>query len=478
MLKFVILITSLLAHAEGEPSRPLSPDAYPSLVNDLSPMTKAEELGRPAFLMRFQSEKYRNINATGRDRSSFYPSVSARMAVSQDWKIFSLTGEIEGFITATQTKNRFVNVPEFYIGSGDRFQSVKIAAGRKKVEWSKLDDSWRLGMWQPRFRWDYFDPEMVGLTGLFSTVDVGKWQFTAYASPLFVPEQGATFDEDNGTITSTHPFFSPPPKSLPVFEEETDLRYSIVIPSIGDVILNPGGSLQAKYENQGFTTKFGYGYLPINQILVGYEAYQYLPKNHVQVKIHPRVVYHHIASLDSAIKKGNWEFSLSSLLEVPNDINKPQNLTVQNAATGFLVSPTLQYKRGDGAIQRSAKLSFLQTVGGIKNDSGLLAQGQQQIMESRYPYRTAISLSSQHPLFTSGNQFLSLHGKVIYDFTVRGSIYSAELHYGFQKSWDVSFGFDLIGAGKMKAPQEGGGADFFGYYRANDRIRGGIAYVF
>src|SRR5205814_9510507 len=61
----------------------------------------------------------------------------------------------------------FFEMPEAYVGTTREQSDLQIAAGRKLEHWNRLDDDWRLGIWQPRYRWDYLDPETVGLTGAF-----------------------------------------------------------------------------------------------------------------------------------------------------------------------------------------------------------------------------------------------------------------------------------------------------------------------
>lgn len=426
------------------------------------------------------TEQYRSVISRGKDRSSTYPSLAVRVEGYKDWGSVALTGKGEGFMTVTQTGNRYVNIPEFYFGSGGRPQHFLVHGGRKKEDWSRLDETWKLGLFQPRFRWDYFDPEVVGLSGMFFTTKASEFRFMAFATPLFIPEQGAPFDQQNGQFVSAHPFFSPPPRTMKVFGETTPLRYDVQIPALEKIVLNPaGGGLVSWGLDTGPWIKAGYAYKPMNQLPIGYDGYLYIPTNEVQVKIEPRVTYHHIGSFEGGYHGENADAWLGVLGELPEEQNVPTNYTIQNFGPALAVSPNVGYRfSGDGPATHRMDFGAIQTFGGVRDDSGSLAAPGQQIVESRYQYRTAVMGQWRLPLYAAGRKALSLKSRAIYDFSVQGTLLSGELKYTANNRWAVALGADVIGSGRAKSNQGQGGAEFFNLYRANDRVRGSIAYAF
>jgi hypothetical protein len=428
---------------------------------------------------KFLAEQYRGVVARNKPgASSFYPSVLLRLTTAQDWKSLGMVVDAEAFVTVNQIKNRYINPVEAYNGSGSRPQILKVHGGRKKEEWSELDDRWKLGMWQPRFRWDYFNPEVVGLTGLFFSTQQGGLKLAAYASPLFIPEQGAPFEVDNGKFSSYHPFFSPPPDTMQVFGQTTPLRYDVVIPPISKIVINPGGSALARYDfSNGVHIKGSYGYMPMNQLAIGYQGYLYLNTNQVQVTLHPRVIYRHIAALDTGWRNDRFALGLDFLADMPLQSGVSTDMTTQNYSTGYMVSPAFSARvNNDIANPHTVELSSIQTMGGVKDDTGPLATTGQQILESRYQYRNAVQLRWRLPMVSTEKTRVYGMSRFVYDFSVQGVILSPEVRFDAGKRFFVTLGADAVGAGKRRATD--GGADFFNLYKANDRIRGSIAYAF
>src|SRR5690606_10564467 len=126
---------------------------------------------------------------------------------------------------------RGIELPEAYLGLpwGAR---GSLAFGRKRVSWNRMDEIWELGVWQPRYRWDYLTPRSVGLTGFFAEIKPdNSWTLQLWASPLFVPERGTPLEFRDGMIRSPSPWFLNPPSELGVLGRPTPIRYSLEGPS-------------------------------------------------------------------------------------------------------------------------------------------------------------------------------------------------------------------------------------------------------
>jgi hypothetical protein len=429
----------------------------------------------------FQYVKYRTFVGRGEKRTSQYPSLLVRFRSQRQFGGFVYRTEVEGFATLSRLDNRYLNVVETYAGTGiDEQESggFRFYVGRKIEEWCVLDDHWRLGLWQPRFRWDYFEPETVGLSGLFFKASGKKWQAVAFGSPLYIPEQGATFQASDGLLVSSHPFFSPPPSTLSVFDQQTQLRYNINIPPIKDILFNPSaGAFIRVGEARGYWGKLSYTFSPMNQLGIGYEGYLYIPTNQVEVKIYPRVVYRHLAALEAGYRSSQWDAFMSVVGERPTETNVPTDLTVQRFSNSLLLSPGVSYRvSGEGAVAHRLSLGFIQTFGGVEDDQGPIAVPGQQLFESRMQYRRAVQGRWRLPLVAKAKQKLIFNSKVVYEFAVRGMLVSMDLRYSLSDRWSFGIGAEAVAAGRKRASN--GGADFFGLYRGNDRMRGMIAYAF
>ena len=73
--------------------------------------------------------------------------------------------------------------------------------GRHVHEWSEADSYWSLGIWQPQFLWDYYNPQEQGLTGIFSqTTLTSNTKLNFFVSGIYLPDQAAQYRQENGQI--------------------------------------------------------------------------------------------------------------------------------------------------------------------------------------------------------------------------------------------------------------------------------------
>lgn len=433
-----------------------------------------------ASSLGFQSENY-SITDTGSGRPSNIPSIFGRFQGSARKKLFDSKADIEAGIGVQDRNYRYINVPELYAGIATEDNQYRGYFGRKKYNWNSIDDEWQLGVFEPRFRWNYLNPNSVGLTGFFFDYEKEWVQSTVFGSPLYIPEMGATVEENDGKLTSSNPFFSAPPDSLPVFGQNTPVRYRINTPKAQDIVFHPSAGMTTRFgAKEGVWSRGSYAYKPMNQVLMNYDGYFDLNSNQVNVTIEPRVAYHHVGVLETGFtRKGTrpWDAWLSVMGDRPVDTPIPDGQSFQQVKPAVSASSNVGMDVwGKGDLAGRVSLSYLHTWGGFANDQGPLAAGTTSLFESRYPYSSAFSVKLRTPLMFDHKQNLSLTSRVVYDFGVNGTLISTDLRYKTSKHWQFGLGTDLIGATKERA--SGGGADYLYRYQANDRIRGAVGYVF
>ena len=107
-----------------------------------------------------------------------------------------------------ESKNAYLST------SKNLINGVQFTAGRRKYDWSLFDDTWKYGLWSPRFMWDPLRPEQVGLTGVFYTYETSNWRVLAYGSPVSIPERSYPIQNVNGKISSNSPYYRPLPDTV------------------------------------------------------------------------------------------------------------------------------------------------------------------------------------------------------------------------------------------------------------------------
>ena len=382
-----------------------------------------------------------------------------------------------------QSSYQFVDIPEAYFGTSSDLSSVQVSLGRKLQHWNHLDDEWGLGIWQPRFRWDYIKPESVGLTGTFVSLNRPGIHLVGFVSPLFVPDQSAPLDVASGQVISKSPWAASPPATVPLFGQSTPITYSAQIPSIANIVTQTSLSMMARFgadENErGNWSSVGYAYKPMNQLLTSYDAYFMLDSNNVAATIYPHVEYHQLASFEVGHTSRKVSAWLSVLADRPSLTPQAPTLTSQELSQSIAFGPSLAYDlRGDRLTSpeqaTTMNFSFIRQYGGDAPDSGVLADGKSNF-DTRYPWKLTAKTGIKSPI----TERLSIDSNFLYDFQNPGDILSTSMVYRPRMIKRSSFfaGVDLL-TSFSDVPKDANAPDFISHYRANDRIYGGFSYAF
>lgn len=389
----------------------------------------------------------------------------------------------------------FFEVPEAYLATSESLGPVQIKIGRKLEQWSSLDEIWEMGIWQPRFRWDYLRPESVGLGGVFLSVHQPAVQFTVMGSPGFIPERGVQVAFENGAVTSESPWFLPPPSEISVLGHKTAVSYNLILPRVSEVVRRPGVNVQLRFgEETGPWIAAAYAYKPMNQLLLAYDGYLQLNDQgdkKATATVFPRLLYHHLNSLEAGIRQSSFRASVSALSERPVRDKTPAGWTTQEVEPALAVSPSVNFSL-QGANDESAQigLSYLRVWGGSAPDGGAggsFVSSGGSVFESRYPFAQAAqfnlqtNLAALHPSWNWGRR-INLDTRLLQDIRNQGTLLSWEMRFHPQSHLELALGADILGAlGSDSHPDSAlssPSTNFIDRYRKNDRFHAGISYVF
>jgi hypothetical protein len=439
------------------------------------------------------------------EEGAIYPALVGHWSDSSENALFKAVGNVEAMVIVPPSLNSgsqfdspqfYFEMPEAYVGTSSRLGPVQVSAGRKLEEWNHLDDLWKLGIWQPRFNWDYLNPEIVGLTGAFIDFQQPHFKFVGFATGVFIPERGVPINTDDGQLTSDSPFFTPPPRNVSVFDSVTPTQYDLQMPSMSSIVFNPGVSLMARIgDSTGPWISGAYGYLPVNQLLIAYNGQVKLSDDGgtgtVVVPLTPMVAYHTLGSLDMGYSGDRFDFWVSNLIDRPYEPQAPAGWTYQQISNSYAVSPAVEARFG--SLPRNpirAQLSYLGQWGGNAPDyspDGSTSLSSGSVFEPRYPFQRAMLLGGQVPLANFSSELVPMFGqwvnnvsflsRYIFDFGHDGAILSSDIKYRPTPSWEIGVGADLLGSGESTTSGVEP-SDFIARYAANDRIRWSLTYVF
>lgn len=442
-----------------------------------NPPSSAQAGASGTGALSLETSRYVGTMAPG--LPDIYSALHGHWSGRSQGAVFSAAGELQAMLSLHPVAYHYVEAPEAYVGTSPELNSTfQFSVGRRRVSWSRLDDFWSLGIWQPRFRWDYLRPESVGLAGAFVHITRPSFQLAIFGSPGFIPERGAPLEVKDGRVTSLSPWMSAPPATMDFAGRSVPVRYSLQIPSLEKIALQPGMSARARVGSQdGAWGAAGYAYKPMNQLLMGLEGFYNLTTQQIDAVIHPRVLYHHLLSVEAGIEAqpiGGW---VSFLTDHPVRDATPGDWTTQEVVPSYALSSAVEFSLW-GEAEQATRLSFgyLRQWGGNAADSGANASSDgSSHFEYRYPFQNTLAFNVKSPLPGDWGRHFRINTRFLYDIENQGTIYSTELRFSPDRSWSLGLGADILsapGAGLGPKP------DFVGTYRANDRFHGGVTYVF
>jgi hypothetical protein len=369
---------------------------------------------------------------------------------------------------------RYLDISEAYLGFDAKKSGAFTYLGRKRFEWSAMDSYWGLGLYQPRFRWDYLSERENGLFGWFVGYRNEFIQTQAFYSPLFIPEQGAPFDIDAGSCRTSSPWFSCPNATINLFNQSTAVRFSLDIPPVKDLVLNEGygASIRGGRELGPFA-RASFVHKPLNQFLLSYEGQLDLSALQIPAIIRPRVLYHDVYSFDAGWNHNRHSVVASAIWERPKRDVTPANWNTQEISNSHLTGLTLKSMPFAGKFRHTRfEMAYFHRNGGNAPDRGPFAQRGIGLFEPRYAFSRAYSFSVVTPILADWARNFLVSTKFILDTVNQGNILQADLYYRPFRRTTLNLGLDMLGS-ESRSP-----VDFISRYQRNDRVRAGVSYVF
>lgn len=395
-----------------------------------------------------------------------------------------------------QSKEHYFTIPQAYFGWTTDSHFFHLGLGRKLEDWSVLDREWKLGLWQPRLLADPIRPQEQGFIGLFNQLEVEDWQLTLFASPLFLPDQGPQFNLVDGRFESGNRWFLPPQDRIEVFHQESQIDYRLDKPNDRDVVLNSSWALRLRHGrlNSGFWWQWSMTRQPMNQIHLGVEGYQSLALTESLDKatavIHARIVYHQVNSMEVGQTWDRAKLWLSLSEEIPDqprmDVSWKQAPLFESRIYGIHLAHDLPLPYLPNS---HFSLSYLQIeektprwVNSSQTDEGQSSSHSlagEKVTESlpRFPVEQALKLQWEAQLWDSFKQRLGWTTQYIYSFPDRAALLSLQVQWGSSPELTWNAGVDILGA----TPSRSGEVlekSIYSRFRQNDRIAGGLTYVF
>ncbi len=305
---------------------------------------------------------------------------------SQDTFKLNLTGQY----AVGNSLLSYLNIREIYFTTRIDDKSV-LHLGRKLQNWSSLDTIWNMGVFQPQFKWNPLLPENQGLTGIFWNKNDGALGLTLFASPLYIPDQGANYELKDGQFQSGNPWFSAPPQNVKFQGQLLPIDYEIAKPEISRIIFQTQYGAQVRWgEGYGYFSRFSGIYKPANQLALGYKGV--LVTTRVRVDVTPKVYFENAYSADFGYRE-DWGLAQISLL-----YSKPQSPTFDSSFNAPQFEQSLSW--GPQILYKLKPFEFfvayLDTSGGEVKDVGPDSSPDRASLSQRFLYKQAVQVQATY----------------------------------------------------------------------------------
>lgn len=354
----------------------------------------------------------------------------------------------------------------------------QVSLGRKKEIWSQMDNDWKLGLWQPRFRLNSLRSKNQGLTGLFFVHQPfnNGFRWRVFFSPLFIPDAGAAVTEADGKLQSSSPWFSPPSSTFDLARGRSDIRYRIEELDIKKLVLKTSKAVSAQWGLQyGWLFRAAYALKPGNQTLLSYNAKLKAVENpYVHVNIAARSFEQELLSMDIGYRQPRTSFYLSYFEEKTKHTEILPDYANQIYTPSRGYSATMKWQRWSWLVN----LSYMEIFGGQSREEGV-SLSEESIFGGRFDYHRPVKLLLG---YISGRFYTKTSW--IYDFSQKGLTMTTDWHYKVNKSWSLFAGAEILALdsegsqGGLESVAKDQKASFISTYQDNNRVFTGVNYVF
>jgi hypothetical protein len=451
---------------------------FTSLLSFCAPSTSHALVGT---LIDTKTLDPKAIGSVGLDSSSFMYRSSARGTAATTFQASIVGGFESSLLTGVGSAQFFTFVepnpqigfeaPELYLSTRPRLlDGHDITIGRKKVAWSKVDGAFQnmMSLWSPRFTWDQVYPETIGMTGLFYTYQTSRFKFTAFGSPIAVPERGTPISEENKNITSPNPFWNPLPTELPVLGVNKRIEYSLSMPDLQEILLRPNFALRGEYHfESGLWISANTGVLPVHMTQLAAEPFLApgASTDALQVNIRPQFPMRNINTIEFGYDDpaDTWSAWISASYEQPFNFENQRNwlnpiitpTSVVSVGTDFKVTQNFYF---DGALLFVREQPFIRSSSLPEINVDL---------PSRFPLKQGIKAAG-HWILSDVND---AHATWVQDLVNPAHFVSLSFQHKIRSlKLSVGGGMDLMLATSNKG--------WVGQFYGDDRLRGWLKYAF
>ena len=405
--------------------------------------------------------------------SQDYTEISLNWDYKKQGAHWNRAANAQVFYAVGKVNEVYINLREAYFNYKIN-ESHSFDLGRVKKPWSFVDDYWALGMWEPALKNDGYQFLREGLVGAFYNYRGNGWGFRLLATPLFLPDQGPQVRVSEGQLTSGNRWFNNRIHSVRIGEIESPLTYTLHKPEPDQVVLQNSVAFDVEVgqRKKGWHFHTAFADKPINQLFIGVRPIHNVSLNNVrresELHLYPQVHRHHLYTTELSYFRNAQGVWLSVHADRPYD-----QVLQSNWITPPFVNENIYAVGWEGEWRQNVlRASYFHRESDFVVSPSIFSSEDLARLSDRYDFRRAILTEYAREKALGALGKVKMRLRWLHSLASEADMLSAQWEYNYFKNWSWIVGGDLIGT------KNENNNDFFARNRSNDRIYGGMTYVF
>ena len=379
--------------------------------------------------------------------------------------------------------------PEAYVMSSD---AASFAFGRKIVQTSTADQALGMGLINPTLTSDQITKTQQGIFGLHSrfqtgSTEAGNFGLSFLGQLAFLPSQSPGVKNSNSELVAANRWAPAPPTKARFNDELKTIDYTISDVDYAKIINQQGFLTEADWSGDAWGAKMSYGDLPLNDLAISRSIFTDLSIN-PKVTLVPVVLRHRVENFEtfyvSKFSDSKLKTTLGFLSSTPEQKSAEVGFETQNPQSSVVASIVTKWEANQASsnieLLQIVELALAQVSGGEITDSK--ANGEPalfRLANSRFQFTRPVQIMVGSVWFDQARHSVSNETKFVYDLDQEGSLFDTKVSWSLKKfGLRLDAGLTVLGVVTVDDTKDDSDRLFLDKYSANDRVYGGLTYVF
>lgn len=391
------------------------------------------------------------------------------------------------------TGSLLIGLPEAFVMrplASAQQSGYSFALGRRIMPSSEADRALGLGLVNPTLTTDQIEKTQQGVFGIHSRIQtahsvLGTFGLSLTGQALYLPNQSPGVENKNKELIAVNRWAPAPPAKLRFNDELKDIEYAISDLDYAKIVNQQGYMAQLDWAGESLMAKMGFGDMPLNDLTISREIFTDLDLR-PKVNLDPVVTRHQVASFEashvSLTSESEFKTTLGVLSSSPIEKNaeagfetqKPQDAVVTSFITGW------KNRHLESSFIQEIELTIANISGGQMRDEKASGEPAQiTLANSRFQFTQPVQVLVKSVWLDRKNHIISNDTKFVHDREQNGSLVDSKMTWQLKRyGLRIDAGVTVLGVQNVDESLDDSDRGFLDKYSSQDRVYGGVTYVF